>query len=116
MFAEELSKATWGQLSYVYQKLEEPTAKRVSSALVSWLSNTAKKKDVPDLAERLTDWASRIEKMSRELVIKLDGEKVHVFAEGDAHTTLVLLDRGSDWFEGHQDVALEIAKAVFSKQ
>lgn len=113
MFSEALNSATWSQLTYIYQKLEEPTAKRVSSALVRWLTEDARKKDVPDLADRLANMSARIEKLSRELVIKLDG-KVHVSADGDAHVTLVLLDRGSDWFEGHQDVALEIAKAVFN--
>lgn len=116
MFSEALSKATWGQLSYVYRKLEKPVANRVSSALVTWLNDKARKKAVPDLPSRLQDMSARIEKLSQELVIRLDGEKVHVSADGDAHTTLVLLDRGSDWFEGHQDVALEIAKAVFNKQ
>jgi hypothetical protein len=116
MFSEALSKATWGQLSYEYRKLEKPVADRVTSVLVDWLANKARKKSLPDLPVRLQAMSSRIEKLAQVLVIRLDGEKVHVSADGDAHTTLVLLDRGSDWFEGHQDVALEIAKAVFNKQ
>jgi hypothetical protein len=115
MFAAQISDLVWSQLSAAYRQLDEPTAKKVAAELSRWLVEEARKKDLPDLQDRLTDMLQRIEKLARSLVFKLDGTYVYVWANGDAQATLTLLDRGSDWFVGHPNLSLKLAKIVFDE-
>jgi hypothetical protein len=115
MFAEALDNAVWDQLSHHFKRLEPAAASRVESALNIWLVTKARKLPLPDLPARLTEMSARIEKLSKALVLKLDSKKITVSTvDGETSDTLVLLGRGSDWFDGHPDVTQAIAKAIFN--
>lgn len=117
MFAEALTEATWDTLSARLNPLAPAAASKVALTLANWLALKANKAPVPDLGARLDAMNERIEKLARALVFNVDGDRVHVTARGgDNMDTLVLLDRGSTWFDGHPNVAFEIINAVLSTQ
>lgn len=114
MFSTEINSAAWADLEKRFSPLNRATAAKVAARLVAWLGNEARKKPVADLDTRLAEWAARIEKMSKALVFKFDDGKRVAVTAGPEQETLVMLDRGTDWFEGHPDIAREITIAVFS--
>ena len=84
------------------------TRTKFAQAIYLWLVERARKKPVPDLAERLKWMKGEIEKLAQVLTIEfLDGRLV-VKASGSAGNTLRELQRGTDWFDPHENLASEI--------
>ena len=110
---EEIEEAAWAQFNGT---LPPEAAKRVASALTLWLTQKARLLPIPDLAEKLTQFSVRITKLSERLSLEFSRGNVTIHAGGPEHDTLVALDRGCGWFDGHPNVAQEVVKAVFNTQ
>ena len=88
------------------------TRTKFAQAIYLWLVERARKKPVPDLAERLKWMKGEIEKLAQVLTIEfLDGRLV-VKASGSAGNTLRELQRGTDWFDPHENLASEIVAVL----
>jgi hypothetical protein len=117
MFETTIRAATWDTVNSAFQKLEPETSHRVAASLTLWLVRDARKKPSPDIVAKINAMSEQIRFMADRLVVTTDGKAVTVTAlDGKAKDTLVLLNRGSNWFDGHPDVVKAIASAVFNEQ
>lgn len=86
--------------------------RQAADAIFEWLSFTAEKKPVSDLADRLTAWRKRIDVLAENVQLSYAKGSLVVNATGDADTTLRLLERGSDWFLPYDGVREKLAAAL----
>jgi hypothetical protein len=90
-----------------------PTARqRVAEELFNWLALRARKKDMPDMADRLKEMRKRFEVLADRFELAIERGKLVVRATGEAQATLRMLERGTDWFDPASDAAGLIAGAV----
>ena len=85
---------------------------RVVTLLMDWFNREARLKSVPDLADRLTKMASRVQKMAKNLDVGIQDGKLVVRADADSEALLSLLRRGSDWFDPHPSVEAAVLEAL----
>ncbi len=76
----------------------------IVSVFMSWLTEKASLKRVPDLDQRLSAMPKRLRKMAKSLKLSIKDGALVVKADAESEALLSLLRRGSDWFEPHPDV------------
>ena len=72
---------------------------RVAVSLDRWLSFTARKRTVPDLAERLERMRKRFAALAEDFTLTYRAKAAVVKVSGDAQETWHMLTRGTDWFD-----------------
>ena len=93
-------------------EVTEAGRRAVESALHSWFSGCRKRR-VPDLAQRTEQWMKRLSSLARSVEVKISGGMVTVSSSDPAGAeTLELVSRGSDWFEGCDDSAALVVRAL----
>lgn len=109
--AQEIAKAIDDQLQ---ESGGQPANDRVYNLLWNWLSLTARKKPLANLPDRLEVMRKRIRELADEAEIHYEKGELVVRVVGDASRTLAMFERGTDWFEPYEGVALKIAEAYLS--
>jgi len=97
---------------WVKTNLTDDGRDRVLSYLTEWLAGT-RKKQVPDLNQRMEAFRKRIEVLARTFDLTIERGQFVVKASGEAESTLRMLERGTDWFDPIGDVAVLVIGAVF---
>lgn len=93
-------------------QLTEANRERIADTLTNWLYNEARKKRLADLPERLEQFRKRIVVLANELALTVEDNELVVKASGDARMTLLMLERGTDWFDPAGDVTVMIVGAI----
>lgn len=78
---------------------ERQRRSNVVDSLMLWLIGKAKKKNVPDLSERLEEMRKRTKKMVEDMEIAFDKSKLVIKVAGSSERTWQMYRLGTDWFE-----------------
>ncbi len=115
--AEEIEQEILDSLtSSAAAALEHGGRERVKDALINWISFTARKRAVPDIAKRLEEFCKRIGVLAAKLIVEVGPEGCVVTVTGDAESTLRQLKRGTDWFDPADNVIEMIVGAIFDQR
>jgi hypothetical protein len=85
----------------------------VVRSLMRWLSEEARKKPVPDLAQRLERMEGRIKKMVENMTIEVKDDKLAVKTAGSDEDTWRMFRLGTDWFESNPDLMETVLCGLF---
>jgi len=109
MFVTELS----GQFDKIFrQAVTDEARKKVAETLFAWLSFGARKRASAELPQQLEEMRKRFDVLAANFELRYINGKLVVKANGEAETTLRMLNRGTDWFDPAEDVTGLIAGAV----
>jgi len=114
MLGNAIDDAVYASITAKLNEMSDAERQKVSNAIYTWLSTETRKLPTADIPSKLEAWRGRIDRMCKELVFKIDGQKFEISASGDADLTLIGLTRGTDWFVGHPDLARLVVETVFS--
>lgn len=111
----ELSQAIDEAISDGLNQLTGADRQRLADHLFTWISFTAVKKPVPDLAERISRMRKRFDELAEQISLGWrDGDFV-VKTTGDSEFTLLGLERGTDWFEAYEGVRDSIVAVLLGE-
>lgn len=113
LFKEALQPAVENEFARGFDQRERRA--QVANALYTWLVNDARKKQVPDLAQRLEKMRKRIDVMVEDMEIKFVNNKPVVKVAGSSEDTLKALRLGTDWFVGTDDVVELVVTGLFDE-
>jgi phosphoglucomutase len=94
---------------------EKENRLRAARQLFLWLSKEARKKPVPDLADRLEAMRKRTDEMVEGMKITFERGKLVVKVVGSAEDTLKMYRLGTSWFEPDPDVTEQILLGLFEQ-
>jgi hypothetical protein len=89
--------------SDLVQILDKSDRDRLAGKLFLWLSTEARKKPLSDLQERLNTFNSRIIGLCHKMSFSAKDGEVTITPNGEEET-LNMLNYGTDWFDGHQNL------------
>ena len=89
--------------------------KKVAEALMSWLADTARKKDVPDLDVKLAGMQQRVNKLVENMTIEIEKDKPVVKAAGSDEDTWKMFRLGTSWFEPNPDLIETVLSGLFNE-
>lgn len=94
------------QVLEVYMNaLLDCSREQIKLNLVDWLLNkTNKKKQAPNLEQKLALWTAKVQKLAENCKFKIENDKVVVIATGDDASTLKGITYGTDWFDPADNV------------
>ncbi len=113
LFKEAIKPAVENEFARGFDQRERRA--QVSNALYTWLVNKARKRQVPDLADRLEKMRVRIDRMVEHMEIKFVNNKPVVKVAGSSEDTLKALRLGTDWFVGTDDVVELVVTGLFDE-
>jgi DNA-binding protein YbaB len=101
----------------IFQKKLDDRHKRdlAASRMIVWLTNEARKKEVPDLPKRLEDMQKRTKAMMEDMEIVIEEGKLVVKVAGSAEDTWRMYRLGSSWFEPDKDAIERILAGLFDE-
>ena len=88
---------------------------KVVTALMLWLTVKARKKDVPDLDERLKRIEARVKKMVDNMVIEIKDDKPVVKVSGSDEDAWKMFRLGTGWFEPNPDLIETVLSGLFNE-
>lgn len=88
---------------------------KVVEALMQWLTIKARKKEVPDLGERLADIEKRVKKMVEGMKIEIKDNKPVVSVAGSDEDTWKMFRLGTNWFEPNPDLTETVLSGLFNE-
>lgn len=98
------------------QRLDDPEQQaKVVAALMQWLTVKARKKDVPDLTEKLREMQQRTKKMVENMTIEIENDKPVVKAAGSDEETWKMFRLGTSWFEPNPDLIETVLSGLFNE-
>jgi hypothetical protein len=110
---EGFLKAVETDFDRAFREAITPTArKKVQEALDAWLSFTARKKQSANLVQQEEQMRKRFQVLAENFQLHYEHGKLVVKANGDAESTLRMLEHGTYWFDPVQDVTKLIAGAA----
>ena len=109
---DAISEAFEAQLSDNLRQLSQADRKAVEAALHAWFSG-CRKRPTPDFAQRSERMMKRLSDLAASVEVSVAGGELSVSSDDSAsEETLELVTRGSDWFEGCDDPAALVARAL----
>lgn len=75
---------------------------QVVEALMVWLANEARKKEVDDIPQRIENMRKRTEQMVEKMTVVIKDGKMVVTVTGSAESTWRAFRLGTDWFDGDE--------------
>lgn len=109
-FEERATKAVEEDLERMRKERHEECA----AVVVSWLTETARKKPVPDLVKRMKKMNDAIYAMTETMKFKFRDGEIVVIAEGSSEQTLTQLLIGTNWFEPDMDLVAQLLSGLFT--
>lgn len=97
----DVYKEFTGAISEVLEKAckDRERQQRAATALMAWLSETARKRPVPDLQDKMEAMQERVERLVENVKIEIEGGRLVVKAAGSDSDTLKAFQFGTSWFE-----------------
>jgi DNA-binding protein YbaB len=92
------------EINEMLEKIRFERWHRSAALLSQWLLEIAKKKAVPDLADRIEKFSKRIYAMCEDMRLEYSNGTYVVKVRGTGEQTLKMLRLGTDWFEPNDDV------------
>lgn len=97
------------------QRLDDREQRRkVAEALMQWLTK-ARKKEVPDLAEKLRNMQQRVNKLVEGMTIEIEKDKPVVRTAGSDEDTWKMFRLGTSWFEPNPDLIETVLSGLFNE-
>lgn len=93
-------------------ELVDADRKKMTDAVMDWLKGPARKKNIPDLQERLQNMGSRVENMMKSIRFAVRDKEIVVIADGSGEDTLRAFANGTDWFEPCDDIVSIMISAL----
>ena len=84
-------------------------------AMMQWLQVKARKKPVPDLAERLDRMEAAVTKLVDHMAIKFEDGKIVVKPAGSDEMTWNMFRLGTDWFDPNPDLTETVLSGLFNE-
>lgn len=85
-------------------RLNREQRQKIANWLTKWLRDVARKKPLPDLAQRLDRFQLEIEKMTENAEIVFEAGKPVFTVKGSGDDTWKRLRLGTDWFDGDDKI------------
>ena len=94
------------------ENLSREGRKQIAQNLKDWLTNVARKKDVPDIDKRLEKWGKRFDSMAERCSFTVVDDEIVVRVANADSDTLRALKNGTDWFEPCDNVVNVMISAL----
>jgi pyruvate/2-oxoacid:ferredoxin oxidoreductase alpha subunit len=95
------------------ERLRKERHEHSAAAVVAWLTS-ARKKDLPDLVDRMKKMNKAIYRLAETMKFKFKDGEIVVMAEGSSEQTLTQLLMGTSWFEPDTDLVAQLLSGLFT--
>jgi predicted MarR family transcription regulator len=104
----DFKKIAKKEIDDALERMRKARHRRCAALIVQWLMERARKKSVPDLAQRIDLFTKDVYKMCEAMRIEYEKGAFVVKVTGSAEQTYKMLRLGSNWFEPDADVVIQI--------
>ena len=94
------------------EELSPEDRKQIAYNLSLWLSESARKKPVPDLENRLAIWGKKFDKLAESCKFSAKDDEVVVTVADEDSPTMAALNNGTDWFDPCDNVVSVMISAL----
>ena len=101
MIADSIERSIQARIN---AKLRDPAQRNLVKSTIMHAFAGVRKRNVPDLAKRIADFESRVERMVPSLVVEFQRQTLVVRSRGADDGLLNQLRRGSDWFDPEPEI------------
>lgn len=100
----ELTQIVDDALNEEFDERVENREDEIVAAVMQWLTTEARLKQVPDLNIRFENMRVRLERLVKNMKVRLADKKLVIKVSGSDEETLKMFRLGSAWFEPHPNV------------